>query len=71
MDKNRLIGRMDSLEIYFNAALIQCDKLLEDTLNIDAIIKKQKSSMYQKKKEALRIINQALVKSPKNVILTT
>ncbi|MCD8555681.1 MAG: hypothetical protein LRY59_03405 [Bacteroides graminisolvens] len=70
--KNRLIRRMDSSEIYFNAALIQCDKLLEDTLNIDVIIKKAEIYMYQKKKEeALRIINQALVKSPKNVILTT
>ena len=70
--KNRLMGRIDSSEIYFNAALTQCDKLLEDTLNIDAIIKKAEIYMYQKKKkEALRIINQALVKSPKNVILTT
>ena len=70
--KNRLMGRIDSSEIYFNAALTQCDKLLEDTFNIDAIIKKAEIYMYQKKKkEALRIINQALVKSPKNVILTT
>jgi hypothetical protein len=49
--KNRLIGRMDSSEIYFNAALIQCDKLLEDTLNIDAIIKKAEIYMYQKKRK--------------------
>jgi tetratricopeptide (TPR) repeat protein len=70
--KNRLMGRIDSSEIYFNAALTQCDKLIEDTFNIDAIIKKAEIYMYQKKKkEALRIINQALVKSPKNVILTT
>jgi tetratricopeptide (TPR) repeat protein len=70
--KNRLMGRIDSSEIYFNAALTQCDKLLVDTFNIDAIIKKAEIYMYQKKKkEALRIINQALVKSPKNVILTT
>lgn len=70
--KNRLMGRIDSSEIYFNAALTQCDKLLVDTFNIDAIIKKAEIYMYQKKKkEALRIINQALVKSPKNVLLTT
>ena len=70
--KNRLMGRIDSSEIYFNAALTQCDKLLEDTFNIDAIIKKAEIYMYQKKKkEALRIINQALVKSPKNIVLKT
>ena len=50
MDKNRLMGRIDSSEIYFNA-LTQCDKLLEDTFNIDAIIKKQKYICIRKKKE--------------------
>ncbi len=70
--KNRLMGALIHLKYIFNAALTQCDKLLVDTFNIDAIIKKAEIYMYQKKKkEALRIINQALVKSPKNVLLTT
>lgn len=70
--KNRLMGQMDSSEIYFNAALMQCDKLLKDTLNTDVIIEKVEIYMYQKKKkEALRIIDQALVADPQNAILTT
>ncbi len=70
--KNSLKGRMDSSEIYFNAALTQCNKQLKDTLNTDIIIKKVEIYMYQrKKKEALKIINQTLAEYPKNVILTT
>lgn len=70
--KYRLMGLIDSSEIYFNSALIQCEKLLKDTLNTDLIMQKVEIYTYQKKKDdALRIIEQALLQDPENIILNT
>lgn len=70
--KYRLMGLIDSSEIYFNSALIQCDKLLKDTLNTDLIMRKVEIYTYQKKNDdALRIIEQALLQDPENIILNT
>ncbi len=68
--KYKLKGQADSSEVYFNEAIIQCDKLLNDTLNTDIVLKKIEVYIYQNKVEDAKIIlNQALQKSPDNETL--
>ena len=68
--KYKLKGQADSSEVYFNEAIIQCDKLLNDTLNTDIVLKKIEVYIYQNKIEDAKIIlNQALQKSPDNETL--
>lgn len=70
--KYLLKNQKDSSEIYFNKALLQCDKLLSDSINTDLIIKKIEIYLYQNKdKDAIKTIDKALEKDSDNITLKT
>lgn len=70
--KYKLMGLKDSSDIYFNSALEQCDKLLKDAFNFNLIIQKVEIYTFQKRyDDALRTIEQGLLKEPQNDILNT
>lgn len=70
--KYRLRDQIDSSKIYFNAALVECDKLSNNSFNTEILLKKIEIYIHQRKdKEALKMINKELQEHPENEVLKT